>query len=64
MLLLKEFFLKNYYDKEKQQFNKNTLQNIDFSPDFISHILWKVGYNFPNLNHWDILELDWLISKD
>lgn len=64
MLLLKDFFLKNFFNKKKHQFTEAVQQSIDFSPEFISHLLWKAGYDFPRIATWQILELDWLISKE
>ncbi len=63
MLLLKDYFLDNFYDEEKQQFYDTVIQSIDFSPELMAFLLWQVGYEFVDIKNWNSLNLDWLISK-
>lgn len=61
ILLLKAYFLANFYDAQLDRFNDFVQKGVDFSPYFIAHLLWKVGYKFEKLDHWDLLDLEWLI---
>ncbi|MHA1124376.1 MAG: hypothetical protein ACTSO7_08870 [Candidatus Heimdallarchaeota archaeon] len=63
ILLLRDYFLKNFYDEKKQCLFDEVAQSIDFSPEFIGYLLWQSGYKYVTLKAWKLLELDWLISN-
>ncbi len=62
MLLLKDYFLNNFFDEERHCLNEITAQSIDFSPHFMGYLLWQVGYKFITIIDWNLLNLNWLIS--
>jgi len=62
MLFLKDYFLANCYDEEKQHFFPTILQTSTFSPELIAHLLWQVGYKFVEFHSWNSLDIDWLIN--
>jgi len=63
ILLLKDYFLKNFYDEKKQCLFDVVAQSVDFSPEFIGYLLWQSGHEYITISNWSTLDLDWLISK-